>query len=72
MDGPHLPAHVSAERVEQFLDRVSLEIAHRKERHLPGLLLWYDFLEKELELRRRPEYSLDSALERAKRLQIHK
>lgn len=49
-DGPHLPAHVTAERIEQYLDRIVLEVAHSK--NPEEILPWYQFLEKELALRR--------------------
>ena len=69
-DGPHLPAHVAAARIEQYLDRIAIEIDGADDAYLPCLLAWYQFLEKQLEIRRRAQSSVCSALERAKRAQI--
>lgn len=69
-DGPRLPEHVTIEQIEAYLDRVSLAVACAQD---PApYLLWYEFLEKELELKRRAQSSVCSALERAKRAQIER
>lgn len=65
-DGPRLPEHVAAERIEQYLDRVAIAMAHSKKPEV--ILPWYQFLERELERKRRSQSSLRSALDRAKRL----
>lgn len=64
---PYLPLHIPAEQIEKYLDRIALAIAHAEDPQ--PILIWYEFLEKELELRRRSQATLCSALERAKRWQ---
>lgn len=65
-DGPRLPDHVTADRIEQYLDRIAIGMAHSK--NPEAILPWYQFLELELQRRRGSQSSLRSALARAKRL----
>lgn len=62
MNEPNLPAHVSIERVEQYLDRVAIAIHHSTNKS--AILPIYEWLERQLEAKRRERKSLDSAMAR--------
>jgi len=69
-EGLHLPPYFTVDQIEVFLDCVAIVMARWETPE--DFAFWFEFLEQELELKRRTQSTVATALEREKRLRtIH-